>query len=68
MARPMDSLPKLDQTVRHPVDMSPEAIAKRIARCAEISELCMKLKEAGGKSGLVLQPESNRANAPGTKD
>ena len=42
--------PKLDQSVRHPVDMSPEAVADRLRRCAEISELCIKLKAAGESS------------------
>lgn len=40
------SLPRLDQSVRHPIDMSPEAMLARLKRCSALSVLCMKLKNA----------------------
>lgn len=47
MATPKEPLPKIDQSVRYPVDMSPEAVTDRMRRCSELSVLCMKLKQAG---------------------
>ena len=40
------SLPRLDQSVRHPIDMSPEAMLARLKRCSALSVLCIKLKNA----------------------
>jgi hypothetical protein len=59
MATPMESLRRIAQSVRHPIDMSPEAVAdrlRRLRRCAEISELCMKLKAAGKSQRIVSEP------------
>jgi hypothetical protein len=56
MATPMESLRRIAQSVRHPIDMSPEAVADRLRRCAEISELCMKLKAAGKSQRIVSEP------------
>ena len=46
----MQNPPKTDQPVQEPIDMSPEAVAARLRRCGELSDLCRKLKQAGEKS------------------
>lgn len=37
---------KLDQTQRTPVDMSPQAISRRLKECSAISALCVRLTQA----------------------
>lgn len=46
---------RIDQSVRIPVDMSPEAISQRLNECAAISELCIALSKA-----KVIGPVSER--------
>ncbi|MEP3478336.1 MAG: hypothetical protein ABJZ55_03725 [Fuerstiella sp.] len=54
------SLPRLDQSVRHPIDMSPEAILARLKRCSALSVLCIKLKNAKKRPMAESMAKQNR--------
>lgn len=42
----IESLPRMDQSIRSPIDMSPQAMEDRLRRCSALSVLCIKLKNA----------------------
>ncbi|MCA9063280.1 MAG: hypothetical protein KDA96_09485 [Planctomycetaceae bacterium] len=47
-----------DQDVHHSVDMSPGAILDRLRQCAEVSELCRVLKQAGQEAAVHCAPNT----------
>jgi len=62
----MSSSPKkLDQTQRTPVDMSPQAISRRLKECSAISALCVRLTQA---KIMGRVEDLKRANAPDGRD
>lgn len=62
----MTNLDLLETPPLPPVDMSPEAIAQRIAEVAELLRVCLSLEEAGRALGRPTSPRAASTEEPWT--